>query len=40
MDKLPIDHLSVGKGITLMVNEQSDAAMAVKNVSNSKQFGY
>ena len=31
----PIDHLSVGKGITLMVNEQSDAAMAVKNVSNS-----
>ena len=31
----PIDHLSVGKGITLMLNEQKDAAMAVKNVSNS-----
>ena len=31
----PIDHLSVGKGITLMVNEQKDAAKAVKNVTNS-----
>ena len=29
----PIDHLSVRKGITLMVNEQKDAAMAVKNVT-------
>jgi N-acetylmuramic acid 6-phosphate etherase len=31
----PIDHLSVGKGITLMVNEQKDAARAVKNVTDS-----
>ncbi len=31
----PIDHLSVRKGITLMVNEQEDAAMAVKNVIDS-----
>ena len=31
----PIDHLSLGKGITLMVNEQKDAAMAVKNVTDS-----
>jgi N-acetylmuramic acid 6-phosphate etherase len=31
----PIDHLSVGEGITLMVNEQKDAAMAVKNVTDS-----
>ena len=31
----PIDHLSVGKGITLMVNEQKNAAMAVKNVTDS-----
>ena len=31
----PIDHLSLGKGITLMVNEQKDAAMAVKNVIDS-----
>ena len=31
----PIDHLSVNKGITLMVNEQKDAAMAVKNVTNA-----
>ena len=31
----PIDHLSIGKGITLMVNEQKDAAMAVKNVTDS-----
>ena len=31
----PIDHLSISKGITLMVNEQKDAAMAVKNVTDS-----
>ena len=31
----PIDHLSVGKGIALMVKEQKDAAMAVKNVTDS-----
>ena len=31
----PIDHLSVGKGIALMVKEQKDAAMAVKNVIDS-----
>ena len=31
----PIDHLSVGKGIALMVKEQKDAAMAVKNVTVS-----
>ena len=31
----PIDHLSVDKGITLMLNEQKEAAMAVKKVSNS-----
>ena len=31
----PIDHLSIGKAITLMVNEQKDAAMAVKNVVDS-----
>ena len=31
----PIDHLNVGNGITLMVNEQKDAAMAVKNVVDS-----
>tara|TARA_B100001057_G_scaffold453594_1_gene498524 strand:+ start:2284 stop:3027 length:744 start_codon:yes stop_codon:yes gene_type:complete len=31
----PIDHLSVGKGITLMVNEHKHAAMAVKNVTDS-----
>ena len=30
----PIDHLSLGKGITLMVSEQKDAAMAVKNVTD------
>jgi N-acetylmuramic acid 6-phosphate etherase len=34
----PIDHLSVGDGITLMVNEQKDAAMAVKNVSDSLEL--
>ncbi|MDC0975682.1 N-acetylmuramic acid 6-phosphate etherase [Alphaproteobacteria bacterium] len=31
----PIDHLSIGKGITLMVKEQKDAATAVKNVTDS-----
>jgi N-acetylmuramic acid 6-phosphate etherase len=31
----PVDHLSLGEGIALMINEQKDAAMAVKNVSNS-----
>ena len=31
----PVDHLSVGEGITLMVNEQEDAAKAVKNVIDS-----
>ena len=31
----PIDHLSLSNGITLMVNEQKDAAMAVKNVTDS-----
>ena len=31
----PIDHLSIGKGITLMVNEQKEAATAVKNVADS-----
>ena len=31
----PIDHLSLGKGIALMVKEQKDAAMAVKNVTHS-----
>jgi N-acetylmuramic acid 6-phosphate etherase len=31
----PIDHLTVGKGIALMVKEQKDAAMAVKNVTDS-----
>ena len=31
----PIDHLSVDKGIALMVKEQKDAAMAVKNVTDS-----
>ena len=31
----PIDHLSISKGIALMVNEQKDAAMAVKNVTDS-----
>ena len=35
----PIDHLSIGKGITLMVNEQKDAAMAVKRVADSR-VGY
>ena len=34
----PIDHLSLGKGITLMVNEQKNAAMAVKNVSDCIEF--
>ena len=34
----PIDHLSVGNGITLMVNEQKDAAMAVKNVSDTLEL--
>jgi len=28
----PIDHLSLGNGITLMVNEQIDAAKVVKNI--------
>jgi N-acetylmuramic acid 6-phosphate etherase len=28
----PIDHLSLSNGITLMVNEQIDAAMVVKNI--------
>ena len=31
----PIDRLSLVNGITLMVNEQKDAAMAVKNVIDS-----
>ena len=31
----PIDHLSLSNGIILMVNEQKDAAMAVKNVIDS-----
>jgi len=31
----PIDHLSLGKGIALMIKEQKDAAMAVKNVTDS-----
>tara|TARA_B100000900_G_scaffold395879_1_gene394670 strand:- start:117 stop:860 length:744 start_codon:yes stop_codon:yes gene_type:complete len=31
----PIDHLSTAKGIALMVKEQKDAAMVVKNVSDS-----
>ena len=34
----PIDHLSVGKGIALMVKEQKDAAMAVKNVTDSLEL--
>jgi len=34
----PIDHLSVGKGIALMVKEQKDAAMAVKNVTASLEL--
>ena len=34
----PIDHLSVGKGITLMVNEQKDAAMAVKNATDALEL--
>ena len=34
----PIDHLSVGKGIALMVKEQKDAAMAVKNVTKSLEL--
>ncbi len=35
---IPIDHLSLGKGITLMVKEQKNAAMAVKNVSDCIEF--
>jgi N-acetylmuramic acid 6-phosphate etherase len=31
----PIDHLSISNGISLMVNEQKDAAMVVKNVTDS-----
>jgi N-acetylmuramic acid 6-phosphate etherase len=31
----PIDHLSLSNGITLMVNEQIDAAMVVKNIIDS-----
>lgn len=31
----PIDHLSTAKGIALMVKEQKDAAMVVKNVTDS-----
>ena len=34
----PIDHLSVCKGITLMVNEQKDAAIAVKNITGSLEL--
>ena len=34
----PIDHLSVDKGIALMVKEQKDAAMAVKNVTDSLEL--
>ena len=34
----PIDHLSVGKGIALMVKEQKDAAIAVKNVTDSLEL--
>ena len=34
----PIDHLSLSKGVTLMINEQKDAAMAVKNVSESLEL--
>ena len=34
----PIDHLSVDKGIALMVKEQKDAAMAVKNVTASLEL--
>jgi len=34
----PIDHLSVGKGIALMVKEQKDAAMVVKNVIDSLEL--
>ena len=34
----PIDHLSVGKGIALMVKEQKDAAMAVENVADSLEL--
>ena len=34
----PIDHLSLDKGIALMVKEQKDAAMAVKNVTDSLEL--
>ena len=34
----PIDHLSVSKGITLMVNEQKNAALAVKNVTDTLEL--
>ena len=34
----PIDHLSLAKGIALMVKEQKDAAMAVKNVTDSLEL--
>lgn len=34
----PIDHLSVGNGIALMVKEQKDAAMAVKDVTDSLEL--
>ena len=34
----PIDHLSVAKGIALMVKEQKDAATAVKNVTVSLEL--
>ena len=34
----PIDHLSLSKGIALMVKEQKDAAMVVKNVTKSLEL--